>query len=222
MRSILFILLLCALSSQAQQNPFEPEIQAFEAADILVQPIPGQILLYGSSTIRLWASYQQDFCNTKYQVVNRGFGGSQTSDANLFFERVVLPHQPRVIFFYEGDNDINAGKSVEEVFSDFQQFVGKVKAMSPQTHIYFMAVKPSPSRIAQLEQQKAFNLQVKRWAACKSRLHYIDTFSTMLGMDGHPDPSLFKGDMLHMNAMGYARWTTLVQKKLRRFRGRCA
>lgn len=200
----------------SQNNPFEPEIQAFEVEDTKNKPVKGQILLYGSSTIRLWETYQTDFYHAKYGVTNRGFGGSQTSDANLFFERVVLPHQPKVIFFYEGDNDINAGKSVEDVLSDLRQFVAKVKSMSPKTHLYFLAVKPSPSRIAQFDKQQVFNQQVKKLAGRTCRMHFIDTFSIMLGADGKPDPALFKSDMLHMNAQGYARWAGLVQKKLKR------
>lgn len=84
--------LLFAGSNAAQTNPFEKEILAFEAKDAANPPIEGQILLYGSSTLRLWSTCETDFANGKYKVVNRGFGGSQTSDANMFFDRVVMPH----------------------------------------------------------------------------------------------------------------------------------
>ena len=126
MKRIYLLALICfvfILQTTAQTNPFEPEIKTFEAKDSINKPILGQILLYGSSTLRLWSSYEADFANKNLKVVNHGFGGSQTSDANLFFDRVVMPHKPKYIFFYEGDNDINAGKSVETAFEDTKTFV---------------------------------------------------------------------------------------------------
>ena len=49
----------------------------------------------------------------------------------------------------------------------------------------------------------------------KKRLYYLDTFSIMLNNEGKPDPKLFKEDMLHMNADGYALWTKAVQELLK-------
>jgi hypothetical protein len=82
---------------------------------------------------------ETDFANSKYKVVNRGFGGSQTSDANKLFDRVVMPHKPKFIFFYEGDNDIGSGKSVDTVWADFNTFYQKVKTQLPKTKVVFKA-----------------------------------------------------------------------------------
>ena len=220
MKKIYLFALVCflfILKTTAQTNPFEKEIIAFEAKDSTDKPVVGQILLYGSSTIRLWDSYAVDFANKSLKVVNRGFGGSQTSDANLFFERVVVPHKPKVIFFYEGDNDINAGKSVETVLEDYKTFAQKVKSLSPKTRIVFFAIKPCPSRIQHFEKQKDFNKRIWQWVQKEKGLYFIDTFTRMLGNDGKPDAKLFKKDMLHMNADGYAIWTKEVQKLLKRW-----
>lgn len=214
---LLLVFILILGKTTAQTNPFEPEIKAFEAKDSINDPISGQILLYGSSTLRLWDSYAVDFANKNLKVVNRGFGGSQTSDANLFFDRVVVPHKPKYIFFYEGDNDINAGKSVETAFEDTKTFVKKVKTQSPNTRIVFFAIKPSPSRILQFDKQKEFNIKLWKWVQEEKGLYFIDTFNRMLGSDGKPDAKLFKADMLHMNADGYAIWTIQVQKFLKRW-----
>ena len=199
----------------AQTIPFEKEVLAFEAQDAANPPIEGQILLYGSSTLRLWSTYETDFANSKYKVVNRGFGGSQTSDANKLFDRVVMPHKPKIIFFYEGDNDIGSGKSVDTVWADFNTFYQKVKTQLPKTKVVYFAIKPSPSRIEQMDQQKAFNGMVKKMANREKRLKYLETFKIMLDKEGKPDPKLFKKDMLHMNAEGYALWTKKVQKLLK-------
>ena len=212
----LILMLLFSVSVSAQQDYFEKEIVAFEAQDAANPPIEGQILLYGSSTLRLWSTFETDFANSKYKIVNRGFGGSQTCDANKFFDRVVMPHKPKFIFFYEGDNDIGSGKSVDTVWADFNTFYAKVKNQLPKTQVVYFAIKPSPSRIEQMEKQKAFNGMVKKMANREKRLKYLETFKIMLDKEGKPDPKLFKKDMLHMNAEGYALWTKKVQKLLKR------
>jgi lysophospholipase L1-like esterase len=201
----------------AQTNPFEKEIIAFELKDSANKPMTGQIMLYGSSTMRFWASCEKDFYTKNLKVVNRGFGGSQTSDANLFFERVVVPHKPKYIFFYEGDNDINAGKSVETVAADYQILLQKLKKQLPKTKFIICAIKPSPSRMQHFDKQKEMNQHFAQLAKKNRRVYYLDTFSIMLDKDGKPDARFFIKDMLHMNADGYALWTVEVQKFLKRF-----
>ncbi len=213
---LLLVFILILGKTTAQTNPFEREIKAFEGKDSINKPVLGQIMLYGSSTIRFWTSSDTDFANKNLKVVNRGFGGSQTSDANLFFDRVVVPHKPKYIFFYEGDNDINAGKSVDSTFMAYQTFVKKVKTQLPKTRIVFFAIKPSPSRIQHFDKQKDFNKRLWQWVQQEKGLYFIDTFNRMLDSEGKPDAKLFKPDMLHMNADGYAIWTIQVQKFLKK------
>ena len=212
---VLIFLIFFSAKVAAQRDWFEKEIIAFESKDSASKPIEGQILLYGSSTIRMWSTFEKDFANPKYKVVNHGFGGSQTIDANRYFDRTVMLHKPKYIFFYEGDNDIGSGKPVDSVWMDFNIFYQKVKNQLPKTKIVFFAIKPSPSRVTQMDKQSTFNNRVKKMAKKKKRLYYLDTFSIMLNNEGKPDPKLFKEDMLHMNADGYALWTKAVQELLK-------
>lgn len=219
MKKVYFIVLISFLvlgKTVAQTNPFEKEIVAFEAKDAEHKPVAGQILLYGSSTIRMWTSCETDFACKNLKVVNRGFGGSQTKDANLFFERVVVPHQPKYIFFYEGDNDINAGKSVDSVFTEYKIFVQKVKTKLPDTKVVVFSIKPSPSRIKHFDRQKELNKRLERWTKWTKNVYFIDIFPDMLDKEGKPNAQLFKADMLHMKPEGYVIWTKEVQKMLKR------
>ncbi|MBL7809405.1 MAG: hypothetical protein JNN28_16420, partial [Saprospiraceae bacterium] len=102
--AIFCLLSLFLLPVLQAQNRFEAEIRAFEKQDSLHKPAPGQVLLYGSSTMRLWTTFQADLPGV--QVLNRGFGGSEMEDAIYFFERVVVPLRPSLILLYEGDNDL--------------------------------------------------------------------------------------------------------------------
>ena len=115
--------------AQTNSAPFEAEIKAFEAGDKTNPPPKEAILFIGSSSIRLWKTMAQDF--PRHKVINRGFGGSQIIDSVNYAERIVIPYHPKQIVLYAGGNDINAGKSPEQVFGDFKSFVQKVQAAVP-------------------------------------------------------------------------------------------
>jgi lysophospholipase L1-like esterase len=145
-----------------------------------------------------------------YPVMNRGFGGSQMSDLLYYFDRVVAVYQPALILVYEGDNDLSGGKSVDEVYAEYVEFVARVRKQLPGTDVAFLAVKPSPSRVAYLEAMRQLNTRLKTLAEGDSRLWFIDVFTPMLDGAGQPRPELFGSDMLHMNAAGYALWKPVV------------
>jgi lysophospholipase L1-like esterase len=180
---------------------WEKEISAYEASDKTNPPPKGALLFIGSSTVRLWKTLPQDFPNAK--VINRGFGGSQIVDSTHFAERIIFPYKPSRIFFRAGGNDLAAGKSAEEVFGDFKDFVAKVRGKLPETEILFIGWNPTIARWYQVEKEKALNALVKEYVQSNERLKYIDTFSLPLGADGKPRAELFMPDKLHFNADGY-------------------
>jgi len=210
----IFLLPLVALLSLGAASPgvsaqekkakgperFESQIAAYEAQDRENPPPKGQILFTGASTIRRWTTLAQDF--PEHKVINRGFGGSQIADATHFAERIIFPYQPRAIFIRAGGNDLNAGKSVEQVFNDYQAFVEKVHGKLPSTTIYFISTSPSIDRWKQHEQEKELNELVKKYTAKMPNLKYVETYDMVLGADGQPRAELFVEDRLHFNAEG--------------------
>jgi lysophospholipase L1-like esterase len=213
-RNILLTLLLAATTLFAQQkpNPFEREIKAFEASDKTNPPPANAVLFLGSSSIRMWKNVAKDFPD--YRVINRGFGGSQIVDSIHYADRIVIPYKPVAIVFYAGGNDINAGKSAETVFADFQTFVKKVHAALPKTRIAYISVAPNPSRWSQIERIRRANHLIEDYTKTDHRLSYIDAHSQMLGEDGTPKPDIFLPDRLHMNEKGYAIWKKIVGARL--------
>lgn len=209
----LFLIFVFAnsLATLKAQEPFAAEIKKFAAADSAAAPVSGQIMLYGSSTFRFWKTAETDCAFKDLKVVNRGFGGSQTVDAIRYFERVVVPHRPKYLFFYEGDNDLNAGKSVDSVYQDIAFFVKNLRKTLPNTRFVFFSVKPSPSRIALLNKQKDLNKRVYQLAKQTKNMYYLDLVTPMLDATGQPTSSIFIQDNLHMNADGYALWAKKVQ-----------
>jgi lysophospholipase L1-like esterase len=191
---------------------WEKDIAAFEAEDARQPPPHGAVLFTGSSSIRMWTNLAADL--PELTTLRRGFGGSQMVDLLHFTDRLVLPYRPSKLFVYEGDNDLAAGVPPAELARLFKQFVRRVHAALPATDIYYIAVKPSPSRWFLSPQAQEANAAIAAYARRAPRVHFVDIRNPMLGPDGRPNPSLFLEDRLHMNAQGYAIWTREIRHAL--------
>ena len=193
-------------------NRYENEIRVFEMSDATNKPPENGILFIGSSSIRLWKDLKSDFPDLP--VINRGFGGSQIIDSVYFAERIVFPYKPRMIIMYAGGNDINVGKSAEEVFNDFKMFITKVHNKLPSTRIGYIAISPNLARWKQVDKVKEANRLIREYTLRDPRLFFIDTFTYMIGEDGLPKPDIFVNDGLHMNRKGYDIWKVVIKPYL--------
>jgi lysophospholipase L1-like esterase len=193
-----------------EQSPakWEKDIAAFEAADREHPPEKGGIVFVGSSSIRFWTTLAEDFPH--HRVLNRGFGGSQIADSVYFADRIIVPYAPRMVVLYAGGNDLNAGKSPERVFGDFQAFFQKVRTALPEADIACISIAGNPKRWTQVEEVKATNGLIAAFLKTQPRAHFINVFPRMLGPDGLPLPDIFREDRLHMNPKGYVIWRDLV------------
>lgn len=198
----------------ATTNKWAKELLAFEAQDATNPPPKRPIVFTGSSSIRMWTNLVQDFPNLG--VMNRGFGGSQLSDVNEHFERLVLQYNPRQVVIYCGGNDINAGKSVEQVTADFEKFLGRVERQLPRTRVSYIAVALNPARWAQRDKVMAVNQRIREMTANRKNAEFIDIVPAMLQPDGTPKPDIFLPDRLHMNRNGYELWKPIVGAHLLR------
>lgn len=166
-------------------------------------------MFVGSSSIRMWQTLEADFPGLP--VLNRGFGGSELSDAVQFADRIVVPHRPRVVVLYAGDNDLESGKTPARVFKDFQSFVTLIHQKLPASRIVFISIKPSLARVKIMDKAREANRLIRDYVRGDDKLAYVDVFTPMLDASGQPRPELFLEDGLHMNARGYAIWRDLIR-----------
>lgn len=202
-------------AQQPSGNPaerWEKAIQKFETEDTKQMPEFGQTLFVGSSSIRFWNT-DRSFPRTT--IINRGFGGSQISDVNYFFDRVVAKYQPSVIVFYAGDNDIANGKTAKSVFSDFMVFWKQVQQKIPGCTVIYIPIKPSLSRWKMWPEMEAANQEISRFAKRQYNLRVAKIVKPMLGSNGQPKPDLFVQDGLHLSRQGYQVWTQVLEKLLK-------
>jgi acetyl esterase/lipase/lysophospholipase L1-like esterase len=187
---------------------YRPELQNFLAEDLASPAAKCSILFVGSSSIRFWKNLQEDMAPAK--VLNRGFGGSTISDINDVFDEVVTPYWPKAIFFYAGENDISADhRSPAKVVTAFEQFMAMKTTRLGNVPVYFISIKPSKLRWADLRLQQETNHRIQRLASTRSDLHFVDVAAGMLDKGSVRD--IFGPDNLHMTPEGYNIWTAKLR-----------
>lgn len=197
---------------EAAAKKWAGELAAFDAADAKSPPQPGGLLLVGSSSFRKWTNAAESF--PEMHVTNRGFGGSQMYELLALTDRLVWPYKPSKILVYEGDNDIAAKKEPAQIALEFREFAQLVHRHLPKAMIYFVSIKPSPSREKLMPQAAEANKMVADYCATESWLKFINVVPAMLDENGRPRPEIFSPDNLHMNARGYELWTKIVRREL--------
>lgn len=184
------------------------DLARFAELDARLAPPIGPIVFTGSSSIRLWTSLEADF--PAEPVLNRGFGGSQIRDATWVSDELVVRYRPRQVVIYAGDNDIDAGRTPEQVLADFHGFVSRIRRDLPDVPIAWIAIKPSLARAAQIDEQRDANALVREAASKLQQVDFIDVFMPMLDENGNPRPELFIDDGLHLSPAGYALWRQII------------
>ncbi|MDB5134843.1 MAG: hypothetical protein JWP37_1446 [Mucilaginibacter sp.] len=191
--------------------PFDDEIRNFKHEDSLSFPKPDGILFIGSSSIRKWEDLEQRFPNSP--IIKRGVGGSELSQLVKYYTPYILfPYHPAKIFVYAGENDIAAGETADSVFANFKVLYAMIRQQLPDAKIYYMSIKPSPSRLQFLPEFRKANKLIKDYLADKPGSLYIN-MNTVL-YKAHttvPDSTLFQGDYLHLNPKGYDRWQKILE-----------
>ena len=205
-----------AAATPAPEDPtkWEDDIAAFEAEDVATPAPENALLFIGSSSIRLWSTLKEDMA--PMPVIQRGFGGSKLGDAIHYMDRIVTPYNPRAVVMFTGTNDISGDnpKSAEAVFELYKTFVAGIREDLPDTPIYFIAISPTKARWAHRQIVADANAMVAAHAAEHADLFYLDTASALLDENGESREELFIEDKLHLNADGYAAWTSVIRPEL--------
>ncbi|HYG18878.1 MAG TPA: SGNH/GDSL hydrolase family protein [Ohtaekwangia sp.] len=210
MKRLTFILVLFALPAGIlAQDPlrFTDEIGKMTASDTVVDR-QNLIVFTGSSSIKGWWNLSDNFPG--HNVINRGFGGSDMSDLLHYVQPLILHYTPNKVFIYEGDNDLNRGKSPQDVLKTAKQVLRKIRKGSPETEVIFISVKPSLARWKLKDQYQQYNQGLQRLAG-KKNVAFVDVWTPMLNERGEPMEDIFVEDGLHMNAKGYAIWTAAIK-----------
>ncbi len=207
---------LLALSVFAADKPaafssakYDKDIAAFESADKANPPPQGALLLSGASTLRLWKTAARDFA--PYPLINRGFGGSKTTEVLGYMDRIVLPYHPRVVVFHCGSNDINAGDTAEAVVARVTEYHRRLRAENPHARLVLLSTTQAPSRRAKWAEMKKADAGFRALAAAHPEVTFVDINPALNLPDGEPRPDVYLKDNLHPSEAGYAAMLKVIR-----------
>jgi lysophospholipase L1-like esterase len=211
----LFVSLLLAgfYGSAQSPRPFDKEVADLTAQDGAIKK-KKIILFTGSSSIRIWKDIHSYF--PEQNVLNRGFGGSTMKDMLYYTDKLIIPYRPKMIFIYEGDNDLAGKKTPGEIIASADSIVLLIRSkVSKKVPVYFFSAKPSLARWNMKDEYLAYNQKLKDWTTTKKNVKYIDVWTPMLDANGEVQKDIFLGDGLHMNKKGYDIWGRVLKSYIR-------
>lgn len=206
--SIIFIMFISLAAFTQGSSRFQEEVLSIKNKyDTLLDSSKETIVFTGSSSIRTWNNLHELFPD--YQIVNSGFGGSQAIDLLFYMNELILQYNPKKVFIYEGDNDINDHKKPKEIISVTKEIVTKIKNTHPGTGIVIISAKPSLARWHLKGKYKKLNRRFEKMCSNVQNLDYVNIWDIML--DGRKlRKDIFSEDGLHMNSKGYELWYQVI------------
>jgi len=194
------------------KDRYAAEIAKFVEQDKVTPPPQNALLIAGSSSARYWITAAEDF--KPYPVINRGFGGSKTTEVLSTMDRIALPYHPRLVIYFAGTNDLAGGSKAEDVLENIRQYIERLRKENPKAGFVIMAGLKSPKRKPNWIEFDKFNDLLQKFCAAGKNLYYVDHNKVMNKPNGEAVAAYYReeGDSaLHANAAGYAEIVKLVR-----------
>lgn len=128
-----------------------------------------------------------------------------------------------------GENDIGNGLPLDETLASFEKLLNMLH--TPYQHLIFLGPKIEPwlshdpmSQKKYVKMSKAFGRAAEKHPK-KDQIWFIDCLTMFCGESGtragailgrlaRAEPQYFADDQLHLNDLGYERWTQVVEEKI--------
>jgi lysophospholipase L1-like esterase len=177
-------------------------------------PPAGGILFVGSSIFHRWTNLRMQM--DPLPISNIAFDGAQTEEMLRLIEPQVIPRRPRVVAYYCGSNDVDAGEPSDAIVARIRQFVTRVTAALPETQVVFVSINRAPEKRERWQTVDAVNRQIEQDATANPRLVYVDVNPALFNADGSSRLELFMTDRLHLRPAAYEEFTRILKPVLTR------
>lgn len=164
----------------------------------------GGVVFVGSSTFTYWHNIQQDVAEAiGVPVLNAAFGGAHTGVLLPILEELVVRHQPAVVVYFAGTNDLLMGRTPEEAARGFSDARKYLSAKLPDAFVIYLGITCTPLHrsLGNAEKIERANDLVKvELSQCASA---ADFFAFDLAAASEQLENLYLHDMHHLNAEGH-------------------
>ncbi|MBU6296872.1 MAG: hypothetical protein KGJ79_11355 [Alphaproteobacteria bacterium] len=166
-------------------------------------PMNGGVAFVGDS-ITDYGRWSEAYPNLR--VRNFGIAGDTTVGLEHRLIQVI-DAKPATIFLMIGTNDVEFGRSPEQIAANIGDILDRLVAGLPNAKVYLESLMPrQPEFDAKV---RAVNALLQKVAA-KRGLTYIDLYTPFLAGGNRLDPRVTVDD-LHPAGEGYARWRALIK-----------
>jgi hypothetical protein len=196
-------------SSTRPKVRFVDQIEAFLNEDKTNPPPSDGILFIGSSIFRQWTHLKEQMA--PLPVFNRAFGGSRTEEVLAQIDRLVLPYKPRIIVYYCGSNDVNAGAVAKDIFLHFKQFSERVASQLPNSVVFYVSINRAPQKMNKWGVVDSANALVKSYCDSSQQRGFIDVNPVLFSKEGKPRLELYREDKLHFKDPAYEEFTSIIK-----------
>lgn len=176
---------------------------------------PDDILIAGSSSVRLWDQIDEDM--QPYSMVRRGYGGARYSDLAYYLPRILADHKPAAIVYFAG-NDIAGDQTKDispaEVANLVEAIARYTRRQFPERPIFFIALSVTPRRFAVVEEIRQANALIEERLKAIPNCQLIPTEDLLVDNSGQPREELFRDDRLHLSDAGYDLWAERIKEHL--------
>ena len=210
LKKLTYLFLSLAFLGYGQKTPaFQNEVKAIQKKyESLWDSSKETIVFTGSSSIRMWKNLESMFPN--HQIINSGFGGSQSSDLFRYYNELILQYNPKKVFIYEGDNDIASKKRTKDIIDTTREIINKIRERNNATQVVIIAAKPSLARWKLKRKYMKLNRAFEKLCEEDTGLQFANVWDVM--MDGKQvRKDIFISDGLHMNSKGYDLWFSVIK-----------
>jgi len=178
------------------------------------QQATGGIVFVGSSIFHRWTSLASQMA--PLPITNLAIDGTVTADMLRMVDSRVIPLRPKVIAYYCGSNDVDAGEPAPAIVGRIVQFVDRVAKALPDTRVIFVSVNRAPEKQDRWDVVDAVNRQVQAYASAHPRVEFVDVNPVLFNADGTSRLELFMGDELHLRPKAYEEFTRILKPVLTR------
>ena len=190
---------------------YEEKVEAFALENSKLTS--GQIVFIGDS-ITAGYNLERNYSDLSLEVYNRGISGD-TSDWMLTRMQVsVLDIKPSKIVLMIGTNDINGGKSPEEIAQNYENILSLIALNLPDTEVFCVSVIPQNTKFSKNAAENNLLIQKTnekiRGLVQEYGYEYVNLYDELVDADGLLKRG-YSTDGLHLGRKGYDVWTRVMK-----------
>jgi len=184
----------------------------FSTLSTAAAPAAGPIVFVGSSIFHRWTALVAQMA--PLPIVNLAFDGAQTDDVLRLVESRVVPYKPKVVVYYCGSNDVDAGEAAEAIVARIRQFIVRTRTALPDVHFVFVSVIRAPEKQGRWDVVDEVNRRVQLYAAGTRQVEFADVNPLFFTAEGTPRFDLYLSDQLHFRPKAYEAFAAAIKPVL--------